>query len=155
MLWNYFRVYLPGSATDVVAPLVPLNQGGEKLIWGYSDADSRSSDRSVDVGPARLTEIGGFIDVEPDSVVAVPLEYRLPWETVRSTGPSSYEYRLLIDKQPGIDDDIVNVLVELPPGSEVISVSPEPKVNEGGRIGFELFLDTDKELSIAFTAKGS
>ena len=155
MLWNYFRVYLPGSATDVVAPLVPLNQGGEKLIWGYSDADSRSLDRRVNVGPARLTEIGGFIDVEPDSVVAVPLEYRLPWETVRSTGPSSYECRLLIDKQPGIDDDFVTVVVQLPPGSEVIAVSPEPKTSDDGRMGFEFRLDTDMQVSVAFKAGGS
>ena len=153
--WNYFRIYVPSSATNLVVPPVPLNQGAEKLIWGYSDADSRSLNRSADVGPSRLTEIGGFIAVAPDSVVTVPLEYRLPWATVRSTGRNSYEYRLLIDKQPGIDNDTVKVLVELPPGSEVIAISPEPKVNEGGRIGFEFFLDTDKEVSIAFTAKGS
>jgi hypothetical protein len=153
--WNYFRIYVPNSATGVIAPPVPLNQGAEKLIWGYPDADSLSLNSSADVGPSRLTEIGGFIAVAPDSVVTVPLEYSLPWETVRITGRNSYEYRLLIDKQPGIDDDTVNVVVQLPPGSEVIAVSPEPKINEGGRIGFEFLLETNQEVSIAFTASGT
>lgn len=151
--WNYFRVYVPGTATKVVAPPVPLNQGSEKLIWGYPDADSLSLKSTTDVGPSRLTEIGGFIAVAPDSVVTVPLEYQLPWEIVRSTGPDSFEYRLLLDKQPGIDDDDVMVAVQLPTGADLISVSPEPVSNSGGLLGFKFTLDTDKQVTVAFTIK--
>jgi hypothetical protein len=151
--WNYFRVYVPNAATDVVAPPVPLNQGAEKLIWGYPDADSLSLTNSADVGPSRLTEIGGFIAISPDSVMTVPLEYRLPWETVRSTGRNTYEYRLKIDKQPGIDTDTVRVAVQLPPGSDVITVSPEPQTTDGEILGFEFLLNTDKQVTIAFSAR--
>ena len=152
--WNYFRVYVPNSAIDMVAPPVPLNQGAEKLIWGYPEADSSSLVRSADVGPARLTEIGGFIAVAPDSVVTVPIEYRLPWGTVRSTGEDSYEYRLRIEKQPGIDNDTGQVLVQLPGGASIIAVSQEPVTNDDGRLVFEFNLDTDKELAITFSAGG-
>ena len=148
--WNYFRVYVPRLATNVYAPPVPLNQGAEKLIWGYPDPDSLSLGRDADVGPARLTEIGGFITVAPNSVTTIPLEYQVPWETVRSTGPDTFEYRLLLQKQSGIDRDIVYVAVEVPAGAEVLSVSPTPNgVNQRWR-GFEFLLDTDKEVVVSF-----
>lgn len=40
--WNYIRVYVPRTATNVQMPPVPLHQGSERLIWGYPVPDSRS-----------------------------------------------------------------------------------------------------------------
>ena len=137
-------------AEEVIAPPVPLNQGAEKLIWGYPEPDSLSLDLSTDVGPAPLTEVGGFIAVAPNSVMTVPLAYRLPWKTVRALGENTYEYRLLAQKQPGIDTDLVNVALELPPGSEVIRSSPAPKAKNGNWLSFQFELDTDTQVIVSF-----
>ena len=148
--WNYFRIYLPAMAEEVIAPPVPLNQGAEKLIWGYPEPDSLSLDLSTDVGPAPLTEVGGFIAVAPNSVMTVPLAYRLPWKTVRALGENTYEYRLLVQKQPGIDTDLVDVALELPPGSEVIRSSPPPKAKNGNWLSFQFELDADTQVIVSF-----
>jgi hypothetical protein len=148
--WNYFRIYVPRTATNVVAPPVPLHEGSEKLIWGYSDADSGSLVRDSDTGPARLTEVGGYIAVAPDSITTVPLEYQLPWELVRPIGRDSYEYRLLVQKQPGMDRDRVSVAVELPLGTELLATSPAPKTRNGRWVTFDFPLDSDKQVVITF-----
>ena len=148
--WNYFRIYFPAVADNIVAPPVPLNQGAEKLIWGYPDPDSLSLGLSTDVGPAPLTEIGGFIAVAPDSVMTVPLSYQLPWKTVRALGGNNYEYRLLLQKQPGIDTDLIEVALELPPASEVINASPAPIAQNGNWLSFKFELDADTQVVVSF-----
>ena len=154
--WNYFRIYLPAVAENVVAPPVPLNQGAEKLIWGYPDTGSLSLGLSTDVGPAPLTEVGGLIAVAPNSVMTVPISYQLPWNTVRQLGENNYEYRLLVQKQPGIDTDLVNVSIELPPGSEIISSSPAPVATTGNWLIFRFQLEADTQVVVSFrTPNGS
>lgn len=77
---------------------MPLHQGSGRLIWGYPAPDSRSLVPAADVGPARLIEMGGHIGVEPGRVVTIPMEYQLPQEMVRPTGPDPFEYRLLVQE---------------------------------------------------------
>ena len=139
----------------MVAPPVPLNQGAEKLIWGYPDPDSLSLGLSTNVGPAPLTEVGGFIAVAPDSVMTVPLSYQLPWNTVRALGGNNYEYRLLIQKQPGIDTDFIEIALELPPGSEIIKSSPAPEATKGRWLSFRFQLEADTQIVVSFRAPDS
>jgi hypothetical protein len=150
--WNYFRIYVPRTATNVVAPPMPLHEGSERLIWGYSDADSGSLVRDADTGPARLTEVGGYITVEPGSITTIPLEYQLPWKIVRPREGTSFEYQLLLQKQPGMDRDQVSVSVELPPGAELVDASPTPTSRNGRSVAFNFPLDSDKEVSLVFRA---
>jgi hypothetical protein len=152
--WNYFRIYVPRTATNIVAPPVPLHEGSEKLIWGYPDADSGSLVRDADTGPARLTEVGGYIAVEPDSVTTIPLEYQLPWKIIRPVEGGAFEYRLLVQKQAGMDRDQVSVSVELPPGAEMVDASPTPTSRNGRSVAFNFPLNSDKELSLVFRASG-
>jgi hypothetical protein len=153
--WNYFRIYLPRTATQVLVPPVPLHEGSEKLIWGYSDADSGSLTRDADVGPARLTEVGGYIAVAPGSITTIPLEYQLPWTIVRSRDQNFFEYRLLVQKQPGMDRDQVSVTVELPPSTKLLEASPPPTRRDGQWVGFDFPLDSDKEVVLTFRPSGS
>jgi hypothetical protein len=153
--WNYFRIYVPRTATNFLALPVPLHEGSEKLIWGYSDADSGSLVRDADTGPARLTEAGGYIAVAPGSITAIPLEYQLPWAIVRSKDLNSFEYRLLVQKQPGMDRDNVRVTVELPPSTKLLEASPPPTRRTGQWVGFDFPLDSDKEVILTFRPSGS
>ena len=148
--WNYFRVYLPPMAERIQMPPVPLHEGALKLIWGYPDANSASVVPNADTGPARLTELGGYIVVEPGSVTTVPIQYRLPQEVLRSSGPGSYQYRLLIQKQPGIDEDRVSLAVRLPTDAELLETSPEYNSSEGSTLLFDFTLRSNTLVTVSF-----
>ena len=75
--------------------------------------------------------------------------YPLPNDVVRATGPDTYEYRLLVQKQPGIDTDVVSVSVQIPPGTEVTNVSPVPISVTNGWLGFEFPLNQNTELMVS------
>ena len=150
--WNYFRVYVPSmaDADEIQMPAVPLHEGTLKLIWGYPDADSARVTPSSQSGPARLTELAGYIAVEPGSVTTVPIQYELPAEILRSTAPGVYEYRLLVQKQPGMDRDQVRLAVELPPGSRLVESSPDFSGRRGQWLLYDFILKSDTTVAVSF-----
>ena len=152
--WNYFRVYVPPMATEIQMPPIPLHEGSLKLVWGYPDIDSASVIANADTGPARLTELGGYIAVEPGSTTTVPIQYRLPWEIIRSTGPDIYEYRLLVQKQPGMDRDRVSLTVQLAPNMQLVSTSPEYTSIRGQSLIFDFVLQSDTIVVVSFRKNG-
>ena len=79
--------------------------------------------------------------------------YQLPNDVVRATGPDTYEYRFLVQKQPGIDTDVVSVSVRIPPETEVTNVSPEPTSATNGWLVFEFPLNQDTELMVSFRVR--
>ena len=101
-------------------------------------------------GLAGLTEVGGFVVVEPSEVLSFPISYDLDSSVVRGVGDSRYEYRLQLLKQPGIDTDEVNVSVSLPEGSEVIAASPGDFAASAGAANWNGTLDRDIELVLVF-----
>ena len=132
---------------------IPLHQGALKLIWGYPDPASSSIVPSADTGPSRLTELGGYIEVEPGTVKTVPISYQLPSKILRSTAPNVYEYRLLVQKQSGMDQDLVSLEVGLPPDSELLSTSPGFNSRRGPWLVFNFTLKTDTEVVVSFRVK--
>ena len=150
--WNYFRVYVSPKASSIEMPSVPLHEGSLKLIWGYPDADSASVVPNADSGPAQLTELGGYITVQPGSITTVPIQYRLP-EILRPVAPDVFEYRLLLQKQPGMDRDRVSIVVELPPNAELLSTSPEYNSIRGQRLLFDFTLSRDTTVAVSFRMK--
>ena len=148
--WNYFRVYVSSSASEIEMPPVPLHEGSLKLIWGYPDPDSASIVPRSDVGPARLTELGGYIAVEPGSSMSVPIAYRLPPTMIRSTDPGVFEYRLLVQKQPGMDNDRVSLEVELSEGARLLNTSPEFNSRRGQWVIFDFTLGRDTMVVVSF-----
>ena len=148
--WNYFRVYLSPLSDDVQMAPIPLHEGSLKLIWGYPDPDSAVVIPSEN--PAKMTELGGFIPVEPGSVVTIPIEYRLPREVLRETAEGVFEYRLLIQKQPGMDRDLVSLAVELPDGAELLDTTPKFNSSRGSWYLFDFPLRADTTVVVVFKA---
>ena len=150
--WNYFRVYVSPMAVDakIQMPPVPLHEGALKLIWGYPNADSASVVTNADTGPSRLIELGGYIAVEPGSVTTVPIQYRLRPEVLRPTAPDVYEYRLLIQKQPGMDEDRVSLAVELAPNAELLETSPKFNSRRDRWLLFDFTLESDTMVVVSF-----
>ncbi|MCH7607255.1 MAG: DUF4012 domain-containing protein [Chloroflexi bacterium] len=148
--WNYARVFLPPAAELVEAPIVPLHEGSEKLIWGHRDLRSEQVITHAGSGLQGLVEVGGYVVVEPGTVLTLPLAYSLRANVIRSVGPGRYEYRLLLAKQPGIDDDRVSVRVQLPEGARVVTVSPPSVRADGNTVTWEHTLVRDSELIVVF-----
>ena len=97
-----------------------------------------------------LVEVGGYLVVEPGSVLTLPVVYALNENVVRRVGPGRYEYRLLLTKQPGIDDDRVSVRVQLPEGARVVASSPPSARASTSAVTWEQTLTQDAELVIVF-----
>ncbi len=148
--WNFFRVYIPQMAQDIQMPEVPLPTGSEKLIWGYTDADSASVTHNADIGPAALAELSGYIVVEPGSMTTIPIQYQLPPQLLRSIGAGIYEYRLLVQKQPGIDQDKVQVALELPPNTQLLRTSLPLLSKQERWLLFDFFLESDTLVTVSF-----
>ena len=150
--WNYFRVFISPLSQDVRMAPVPLHEGSLKLIWGYPDPDSAVIVPNANTGPSRMTELGGFIPVEPGSVVTIPIEYRLPPEAIRETAEGVFEYRLLVQKQPGMDRDLVSLAVELPDGAKILNTTPSYNSSIGNWYLFDFPLRADTTVVVSFKA---
>ena len=86
-------------------------------------------------------------------LAVVVVGYQLPNDVARATGPDTYEYRLLVQKQPGIDTDVVSVSVRISLETEVTNVSPVPISVTNGWLGFEFLLNQDTELMVSFRVR--
>ncbi|MCH8200181.1 MAG: DUF4012 domain-containing protein, partial [Chloroflexi bacterium] len=148
--WNYARVFLPPAAELVEAPIVPLHEGSEKLIWGHRDLRSEQVITHAGSGLQGLVEVGGYVVVEPGTVLTIPLAYSLNANVIRNVGTQRYEYRLLISKQSGMDDDRVSVRVQLPGGARVVTVSPPSANASGTTVTWEHTLARDAVLVVVF-----
>ena len=148
--WNYVRAYIPVLASDIQAPPIPVHEGSEWLIWGYTPPDSLSIISSPRGGLPTLTEIGGYLTVEPGTTLTLPLRYKLPRSMVRRIGDGLYQYRLLIQKQPGTPIEPVSLFVQLPEGAVLASTSEVPSRQERGTVRLDFLLAADETVAVTF-----
>ncbi|MFH1140692.1 MAG: DUF4012 domain-containing protein [Chloroflexota bacterium] len=151
--WDYLRVFIPVVAQDIQSPPIPLHEGSEWLIWGYEPADSLSVISSPRGGQAGLTEIGGYLVVEPQTSVTLPLHYQLPTDMIRNAGGGVYQYRLLVQKQPGTPVEPVTVFVRLPEGATLVRTSPAPTAQKDNWVRLDVDLAGDTTFTVDFRPK--
>ncbi|MBI2873266.1 MAG: DUF4012 domain-containing protein [Chloroflexi bacterium] len=147
--WDYFRIYVPIMASSIVAPSVPVHDGSEWLVWGYEDPESRKVTAIPRAGLSGLAEIAGYLTVEPQSVTTLPVTYELPSTMLRRVAPDTYQYRLRLEKQSGVEDG-VSVFVELPPGAELVGASPGVQGRNGGWLSFVLQMQQSTDIVLSF-----
>ena len=85
----------------------------------------------------------------------VPISYQLPWEIVREVGPGVYQYRLLIQKQPGTPPERATVLVQLPTGAQLAEASPGEPRRQGSWLRFDLTMTGDQLVRVQFALPGA
>ncbi|MBI4338741.1 MAG: DUF4012 domain-containing protein [Chloroflexi bacterium] len=141
--WNFLRLYIPVLAEDIQSPPIPLHEGSEWLIWGYEPADSLSIISSPRGGLSGFTEIGGYLPVEPGTSVTLPIRYHLPASRLRPLGNGVYEYRLLVQKQPGTPVEPVTLFAQLPTGASLVQASPVPPEGRMTQQGEWVRIDVD------------
>jgi hypothetical protein len=113
-------------------------------------ADNLQSDLKTVAGD-KLTIFVTGTKVLFDSSERFQVSYTTP-ALIEPFGPYK-RYRLLLQKQPGTPGDVTSVQVTLPPGSNVISVSPSPVATytlDNPIMEFRTQLTTDQWIEIIF-----
>jgi hypothetical protein len=119
--WNYLRVYAPE---------------GSRLgdTEGFTDTVGVSEELNKAL-------FAGYVVVAAAEQRAVELEYALP-------SMADGEYRLVAQKQAGTEAVPLRVIVILPVGAQIQSISPQPSAVEGGRIVFNVDLLEDRTVLV-------
>lgn len=145
--WDYLRVYVPEEAQLVQGPDLTLPEGS---LWAQ-ESGRAGTPLPTEVGPveAGRNVFASFFVVAPSERREMVYRYELA-ESVLETRGSTTAYTLLVQKQPGTLAVPVRVEVELPPGSVVVSTSPEAALLTGARVTFETDLRTDGEFEVVF-----
>jgi hypothetical protein len=76
-------------------------------------------------------------------------EYSLPSQVFQFES-DSYEYTLLVQKQPGSRNVPVRVHLLLPPGAEILTASPSPLQSAEVGLVFDLTLRADQAIAVTF-----
>jgi hypothetical protein len=142
--WNYSRIYTPIGSELRSASEHPLS--GDFLLSGKVwDGQSRRVDE-LGVSAAIYEN---FILLSPGEKKINTLNYDLP--VVANILPDdSNRYTLLVRKQAGTGDDLLEVIVVLPEGAEFISSDPDPSTVRGQEIIFRTTLTTDLMVDIHY-----
>ncbi|MEE8389486.1 MAG: DUF4012 domain-containing protein, partial [Anaerolineae bacterium] len=139
--WDYVRVYVPeGShlleATPHPVPGSMLLSG--KALAGKAQVLPDEADKAV---------FATFLVLSPGERSETRFVYDLPPRVVEQDGDIR-RYRLTIQKQGGTEANKVQIALNLPTGAEVVAASPPPARRDGDVLLYELWLQSDIELSV-------
>ena len=93
---------------------------------------------------------GRYLPLPRGSQAALMFVYSVPGAANVSEGTHEYEYRLLVQKQPGIRAEPLKVAVTLPPGAELESVSLDGQVLPDDPLELWTQLSVDRELVVRY-----
>ncbi|MCS7261121.1 MAG: DUF4012 domain-containing protein, partial [Anaerolineae bacterium] len=114
-LWNYVRLYLPAQAVIVATPrrVVPA----EEMLSG----EATGGEVDITPGEGDKQSLGLLFVLPPGENATLEYRYRLPNGTVvHRVAADTWQYDLLVQKQPGSDNTTVQVVVQLPSGGRLV-----------------------------------
>ena len=140
--WNYLRVYVPEGSRLWTASRHPVP--AEYLLQGVDSAGEAKvlpdeQDKAV---------FSQFFVVERGQVLETRFYYDLPQVALSSEG--RWRYTLLIQKQPGTNSTPVSFTIVLPPGAQLLTASPSPRVIDEETLMFALELNTDILVEVTY-----
>ena len=141
--WNYLRLIVPSgaelrSAPDVVVPGASLLRGREP----HNAIDLES------VNEVRQSW-GTLLLLAPAESATLEYAYQLPEGTAHDLG-DQWQYRLLLQKQPGLRTLPVSLNVELPDGMRLLRSDPQPLDAAGQVLRYDLNLSRDQLVRIDY-----
>ncbi len=141
--WNYVRFFVPAGSQllDSTRHIVP----GDTLF----NATTHDSTAQPVEERADLATFANFLLVPVAGTVESFIQYELPPGVVTQQGGTAM-YELTIGKQPGTRPEPTTVVVDLPDGAQLLSATPEPLRIEGGRLSFELLLESPTSVTIHY-----
>jgi hypothetical protein len=142
--WNYIRLIVPEEAELLSSPSIIV--GGQHLLRG------EPSTGLVDIMPVGLDKIswGHLFLLPPGETYAFDHDYLLPANTARPVG-DNWEYRLHLQKQPGILKPSAEISITLPPGAQLLKSEPPPFSQHEGKVTYLLNLEIDQTLEILYS----
>ncbi len=143
--WDYVRVLAPQGSRLLWATRHPLPAG--QLISGQPA--SGEAETLAEPGGGGKTAFGKFLVVPSGERLDSGFSYLLPASVVQRDG-DVMRYRLLVQKQPGTLAPALTVTIQLRPGATIVAAEPAPTWIEGDRLRFELTLETDQSIEVAF-----
>jgi hypothetical protein len=145
--WDYLRVYTPEGTRLIQGPELTLPEGS--LRARESGAGGTRTPTSVVPSEAGKNVFSSFFVVAPGEYREMVYQYELP-SRVLAERESALAYRLLVQKQAGTLALPLRVEVQLPPGSTVLSTSPEASSVADGLVAFSSDLRVDREFEVVF-----
>ena len=142
--WDYWRVLLPRQAQLIAVPqnAVPPDQ----LLSGRGEY----SPARVSPGVADTREVAGLFVLPPGKTHTLTLVYHLPAGIVTIPSPGQAEYRLRLQKQPGVNVLPVTVTVLYPQPWQLLSTSLPAAEVAAGSWRYSGRVATDMELQMIF-----
>lgn len=141
--WDYVRVFPAGGAQLLGGTHHPLS--GEFLTsrhdWPGEVVVTQEPDDRLSLANLFLLDRGASQEVA--------FWYRLPPSAVSVVG-DRWQYRLLVQKQPGTVGHALRVVVQLPAGAKLLATAPAAS-RSGDRLTFELALTTDQEIAVEWS----
>jgi len=141
--WNYLRLIVPNGAELSSYP--PIVVPGAYLLRGRPSDDGIAVEK---VNDARKSW-GQLFLLAPGDSAALKYTYRLPAGTARQFR-DGWQYRLLLQKQPGLRTLPVSLNVQLPDGMELRASDPWPSLVDGQSLHYDLTLNGDQPVRVEY-----
>jgi hypothetical protein len=145
--WDYVRFFVPEGATLLEADREPLPEGSLLSRHRYAPL----GDAGPEEGPIEKHKrpFGLFFVLAPGDERDVEMAWELP-EGILQQEAGTWRYELLIQKQSGVAPIALEVSVQLPPGSRVVSAAPGGSSILDSRVSFRTSLSTDERFELIF-----
>ncbi|MSQ41363.1 MAG: DUF4012 domain-containing protein [Dehalococcoidia bacterium] len=144
--WNEVRAYLPSGSRLVQATPMPLPEGAIYVQQGAGRAGGETLQTSTVYGK---TVLEGLLVAPPGDMVQQSFLYELPPAVVLAQA-DRWRYALVLQKQPGVLERSVEVVVTLAPGYRVDEATPQPSSIEEGRVVWQFSQREDVRLELVF-----
>ncbi len=144
--WDELRVYLPSGSLLVQATPMPLPEGAIYVQQSVGVAGQETLQTSTAYGK---TVLEGLLVDPPGDTVQQSFLYELPQGVLFAQG-GRWTYTLVVQKQPGVLERSVEVVVSLAPGYRVDEATPRPTRIEEGRVVWQFSQSEDVHLEVVF-----
>jgi hypothetical protein len=143
---DYLRVYVPQGAQMRNLPTFGLPPS-----YAWVDDPAAGVFRALEDERGRQV-YGGLMVLPPGATFEAEFVYTLPPTILTQRADGALIYNLLIQKQPGLPDHPLTVMVTLPPGSALLGVTPAANAQDGNTLYFDGTLSADWRIQIVMTA---
>ncbi len=141
--WNYLRLIVPSDAELLSFP--PIVVPGAYLLRGRASDDGMAVEKVNEVRQSW----GQLFLLAPGENAVLKYSYRIPAGTARKV-EDHWQYRLVLQKQPGLRALPVLLNVRLPDGMPFLGSDPQPTLVEGQSLRYELELSGDQVIRVDY-----